>query len=366
VAAPGLSALLLVLLAQAPAPTAGAQAPAVPRYKAPADVRAAFLKTLDRPKVPLDVQSEPPKADTASGLVTERLTFASEKKADGTTERVPTLVVKPAAAGPGRRPAVIVLHGTGGTKDRMRGWLDDLARRGFIALAIDARYHGDRSGGAVGSIAYVEAIARAWRAKAGEPQEHPFYYDTCWDLWRLLDYLQTRDDVDPKRIGMLGTSMGGIETWLAGAVDDRVAVAVPAIGVQSFRWSLENEAWQGRANTIKAAHDAAAKDLAEAKVNARVCRELWGKVIPGILDDFDCPSMLRLFAPRPLLILNGERDPNCPLGGARVAIASAEKAYQDAGTSDHLKVDVASGVGHTVTPAQHREALDWFEHWLKP
>ena len=44
--------------------------------------------------------------------------------------------------------------------------------------------------------------------------------------------------------------MGGIETWLAGAVDDRIKVAVPAIAVQSFRWSLENDRWQGRARTI--------------------------------------------------------------------------------------------------------------------
>jgi hypothetical protein len=58
--------------------------------------------------------------------------------------------------------------------------------------------------------------------------------------------------------------MGGIETWLAGSVDERVAVLVPMIGVQSFRWSLENDKWEGRANTIKGAHEAAAKDLGEA------------------------------------------------------------------------------------------------------
>ena len=78
---------------------------------------------------------------------------------------------------------------------------------------------------------------------------------------------ETRDDVDAKRIGMMGISMGGIQTWLAASVDDRVAVAAPLIGVQSFRWSLENDKWQGRANTIKAAHEAAAKDLGEPMVN---------------------------------------------------------------------------------------------------
>ncbi len=261
---------------------------------------------------------------------------------------------------------MIVLHGTGGTKDKMKSWLTDLARRGIVGVAIDARYHGARSAVGVGSASYNEAIARAWKAKAGQPQEHPFYYDTCWDIGRTLDYLATRDDVDPKRIGMIGISMGGIETWLAAAVDDRVAVAVPAIAVQSFRWSLENGQWQGRARTIAAARQAAARDLGEPEVNAKVCRALWDKVIPGMLGPYDCPSMIRLFAGRPLLILSGERDPNCPIGGARLAFAAAEDAYKDAGASDRLEINVAEGVGHAVTADQKRAALDWFERWLKP
>ena len=89
---------------------------------------------------------------------------------------------------------------------------------------------------------------------------------------------------------MIGFSMGGIETWLAAAVDERIKVAVPAIGVQSFRWSLENDKWQGRANTIKRRPRAAAKDLGEPMVNQKVCRELWSKVIPGILDQLRLPE----------------------------------------------------------------------------
>ncbi len=357
---PGTIVLLCLLLGQSP------PAQTIPAdLKTPAEVKAAFHKLLDRPKVPLDVQPVSTKTDESRETVAEQLTFASEKKADGTIERVPVLIVRPKESGK-RRPAVIALHGTGGSKDGMRGLLEELAKRGIIGMAIDARFHGDRAGGEKGSAAYVAAITRAWKTKPGEPMTYPFYYDTCWDLWRTLDYLETRDDVDPKKIGMIGISMGGIETWLAGAIDDRVAVAVPAISVQSFKWSLEHDAWQGRANTIKAASDQAAKDTGEERVNARVCLKLWNKVIPGILGPFDCPSMIRLFAGRPLLILNGQKDLNCPITGARVAFAEAEAAYKDAGASDRLKIMVAPGVGHSVTPAQHDAALDWFVQWLKP
>ena len=344
-----------------------AQAAPVETSAPPSEVKASFLKLLDRPRVAADILLESVK--TADGRTTERLSFATEKKADGTIERVPVLVVRPETVGQEAdrpRPAVIVLHGTGGNKEGTRSWLVDLARRGIIGVAIDARYHGARSGGAAKAAAYNEAITRAWRTKTGEPQEHPFYYDTCWDLWRTVDYLAARKDVDPRRIGMFGTSMGGIETWLAAAVDERVAVAVPAIGVQSFQWSLENEKWQGRARTIAAAHQAAAQDLGASEVNAEVCRTLWNKVIPGILGPYDCPSMIRLFAGRPLLILNGELDPNCPIKGAEIAFTAAREAYQEAGASDRLVIDVAKGVGHAVTPAQRRAALDWFVRWLKP
>jgi dienelactone hydrolase len=331
-------------------------------YPPPAEVKAAFLKLLDRPRVPLSVQQQEPQHD--GGLVSERLSFASEKKPDGKVERVPVLLVRPEKIDR-KLPAVIVLHGTGGSKEGQRLWLVKLAKLGIIGVAIDARYHGERSGGARGAAAYNAAIVRAWQSKAGEPQEHPFYFDTVWDLWRTLDYLQSRDDIDGKRLGMIGFSMGGIETWLAAAVDERVNVAVPAIAVQSFRWSLENDRWQGRANTIRAAHEAAAKDLGEEKVNRKVCRALWEKVIPGILDWFDCPSMIRLFAGRPLLILNGENDQNCPLGGAKLAFAAAEEAYQKAEASDQLKIMVARGVGHSVTAEQQKAAVEWLERWLK-
>jgi dienelactone hydrolase len=337
-----------------------------PTYPAPDVVKAAFLSLLDRPRVPLAAHVLETKPE-APGLVSERLRYDVEKKADATVETVPALVLRPQKV-KDRRPAVIVLHGTGGSKEgeREHSFMVELAKRGFVALSFDARYHGERSGGAAKAEAYDRAIVRAWRAKPGEPQEHPWFFDTCWDVWRTLDYLETRADVDPSRIGAIGFSMGGIETWLAGSVDSRIKVAVPAISVQSFRWSLDNDHWQGRAKTVPAAHAAALADLGEKELNAKVVRALWDKVIPGVLGDFDGPSLIRLFAPdRPLLILGSDDDPNCPIEGARLAFAAAEKAYGSA-ASERLKVDLATGVGHRVTDEQRAVALDWFVRWLKP
>lgn len=354
-------ALAFLLAGSRPAPVA-AQEKVLP----PAEAKALLLKTLDRPKVPADVR-EDAKPVEANKLVVSRWSFASEKKADGTVERVPVLMVAPGGA-TGKRPVMIVLHGTGGNKEQMRSWLEDFAGRGVIGVAIDARYHGSRVNAGKGSTAYVAAITKAWHTPAGRPMEHPFYYDTVWDLWRLVDVLEKLDAVDAGHIGMLGISMGGIQTWLAASVDDRVTVAAPLIGVQCFRWSLEHDQWQGRANTIKAAHEAAAKDLGEPAVNQRVCRELWSKIIPGILSDFDCPNLLPLFAAgsaRALFIANGERDPNCPAEGARIAIAAAESAFRKAGASDRLAVRVNPGVAHKVTDEDRKAAIEFAVKWLK-
>jgi dienelactone hydrolase len=354
--------LALVLLGTGAALAPPANADPLP----PEAAKAALLKRLDRPKVPADVRDDA-KAAEKNTLAYSRWSFASEKKPDGAVERVPVLMVAPTGAG-GKRPVMIVLHGTGGSKEGVQSWLEDFARQGIIGVAIDARYHGGRANAGAGASAYVEAITKAWRSPAGKPMEHPFYYDTVWDLWRLLDVLEARPDVDAKRLGMLGISMGGIETWLAAAADERVAVAAPLIGVQSFRWSLENDKWQGRANTITGAHEAAAKDLGEPAVNRKVCRELWSKVIPGILDDFDCPNLLPLFAAKPtraLFIANGEKDANCPVEGARLAIEAAEDAYAKAGAKDRLVVRVNAGVGHSVTAADRKAAIEFCAKWLK-
>lgn len=345
-----------VVLAFAPLPLH-----AQPGKLTDAQRKAAFLKLLDRPKVDPDVKTT--RFTVRDGLQLAWLTLATEKNADGSIERMPFLMVTPVPDPNGmmvvKRPLVIVMHGTGGNKDAMLPWLLPFANQGLAAIAIDARYHGDRAGGGKGKDAYVAAITKAWKTPAGQPQEHPFYYDTCCDLWRLIDWAVSTGHIDPDRIGMLGTSMGGIQCWLAAAVDERVKAAVPLVGVQSFRWSLDNDRWQGRAKTIQPTHDIAAKDLGEKEVNQRVCRELWSKIVPGILDDFDAPQMLPLFAGRHLFIANGDMDPNCPIEGAKLAIATAKDAYAKAGCPEKLTILIEEGVAHKVTDTMRKQSIEF-------
>ena len=182
-----------------------------------------------------------------------------------------------------------------------------------------------------------ECTCRAWR----EGPEHPFLLDNVWDIVMLLDYLDARPDVDSARIGMTGLSLGGMHTWLAAALDDRVAVAAPMIGVQvpadpansacaaagsnahccsrrcspaagavtsvsafcwalqvltclwlrhdapalqCFGWAMEHDRWQARIASIPQVFAAAAKDLGCKAVDGSVVRRVWDCLMPGMLE----------------------------------------------------------------------------------
>ena len=318
----------------------------------PDALRQAFLKVIDRPRVPLAPSAE--RLPEREGLVQWHFTFAADA-----SQRVTGLLVKQSSLKT-QQPVLIVLHGTGGNKEGQTPLLKELAMKGFTAVAIDGRYHGERVTKGARSAEYVNAILRTWRT--GE--EHPFLYDTVWDLMRLIDYLETREDVDRDRIGMIGFSKGGMETYLAAAVDPRIAVAVPCIGVQSFRWALENGAWKSRVETFQAAIDTAAKEAGLAEITPDFVRQFYDRVAPGIYGQFDGPEMLPLIAPRPLLSINGDSDPRTPRPGVMECAEAARKAYAAKNAPERFALHLQENTGHKVTAPALQLAISWFEKWL--
>ena len=123
-------------------------------------------------------------------------------------------------------PVVILLHGL--TQSKEQWWLNGgpwsfptkhrevLLKKGFAVLAIDARNHGERKMSndfqdpyTYLSKSYVHAYSR-------------MVLETAMDVSRVIDYLNTRSDVDTNRIGLMGFSMGGNIAWAAAAIDNRV------------------------------------------------------------------------------------------------------------------------------------------------
>jgi dienelactone hydrolase len=320
-----------------------------------ARIRASFLQMIDRPRVPLAPETQP-RID-AGAYRSESFSYATEAG-----ERVPGLFFKAATAND-RRPVVMFLHGTGSKKEEFLALMRTFADRGFATAAIDARHHGARIAAKYGSgnAQYFAAMLETYRTGKGRP----YLYDTVWDVMRLVDYLQTRADVDPKRIGVMGISKGGTEAYLAAAVDPRIIAAVPIIGVQGYKWALDNNQWQARVGTFSPPVEDAARD-AGVTVDAAFVRRFYDRVVPGIYGDYDAGSMLALIAPRPVLVINGDSDARTPLAGVQDAVNAARRTYIKMNVDEKLGLYLQPNAGHVFTPVAELVMADWFVKWMVP
>ncbi|KAK4770381.1 hypothetical protein SAY87_030913 [Trapa incisa] len=347
-----------------------------------AELRAEFIRMLRSRRsaeVPLTVvaagpvkdpffQDEPPRSPEAMEscpkenienfnelLKEENLYLITEEGEQG---RLPVLILSMKQSSNQRRPAIVFLHSTNKCKEWLRPLLEAYASRGYITIAVDSRYHGER---ASSKTTYRDALVSSW--KNGDTM--PFLFDTAWDLIKLADYLVLREDIDPSRIGITGESLGGMHAWFAAFADTRYAVVVPIIGVQGFRWAIDNDMWQGRVNSIKAVFEAARLDLRKSEIDKEVVEKVWDRIAPGLASYFDSPNTIAPIAPRPLLIINGEDDPRCPIAGLDIPKSRAQKAYEDARCPENFKLFAQPGIGHQMTSVMVKEACDWFDRFLK-
>ncbi|PKA61219.1 hypothetical protein AXF42_Ash006116 [Apostasia shenzhenica] len=289
-------------------------------------------------------------------LVEENLYLITEAGEQG---RLPVLMLSLKTSDEKKRPAIVILHSSYKCKEWLRPLLEAYASRDYIAVAVDSRYHGER---ASSRSTYQEALISSW--KIGDSM--PFIYDTVWDLIKLADYLVQREDIDPSRIGITGESLGGMHAWFAAAMDIRYAVAIPIIGVQGFRWAIENDKWQARVGSIRPLFEEARLDLGKDVIDKEVVEKVWDRIAPGLALQFDAPYTVPIIAPRPQLIINGSEDPRCPVAGLDVSISIAQQAYKAAGCPDNFQFIAERGIGHQMTATMVKAASDWFDKFLKP
>jgi poly(3-hydroxybutyrate) depolymerase len=318
------------------------------------DYRRVF--TAGRTRAALKPESL--KRETRDGKVIERVAFESEPG-----ERVVAVVVKPETA-TGRLPAIVVQHWLGGSKDEflLQALLWQFATRGYLAVAIDGRYRGERANGRSLQAAMTDAL----RTGKG----HPWLIDTVYDVLRTVDYLETREDVDRERIGMTGISEGGLETWMAAAADPRIRVAARVVGVTRFRdlaTGVSTSAGEARVNLFRPVLEAFAKQEGSEKIDEALLRKAWDRLLPGFSDRFDADRIVPLIAPRPLLILSHEKDELIPLAGAEAVYAAGRERYRSLNAEDRLRLRVAPGLSHSGQDMTEVAALfEWFDRWLKP
>ena len=245
----------------------------------------------------------------------------------------------------GRMPVVIGMHGHSGSKNEYLpnpenelslGWM--LVQQGIAVAAIDAYFNGER----------VFHGPRGKQERDAYGQEMSLFKLHLWQgrtLWGmmlrdeqcLLDYLQTRKELDPARIGATGMSMGCTRAWWLSAIDDRVHSQV---GVACFTRYTEL--------------------LAHAKSHGI------HYFVPGLIKHFDSEAILALSAPRPMLQLSGDQDHNAPPDGVEMLEKKVGAVYRLYGQPEHFRSVLYEKTGHEYLPEMRTEMVQWFVRHLQP
>jgi len=119
-----------------------------------------------------------------------------------------------------------------------------LVRSGFVTLIYDPFNQGERDQYAAVSDREIVRSSTHAHNMMGKQLDLIGEWFGAWRAWdgiRALDYLLTRPEVDPQRVGLTGNSGGGtMTTWIWG-VENRFAFAAPSCFVTTFLHNLENE-----------------------------------------------------------------------------------------------------------------------------
>jgi dienelactone hydrolase len=157
-----------------------------------------------------------------------------------------------------------------------------------------------------------------------------------WDDIRTVDYLLTRPEVDKKRIGCVGLSVGGLRSCHLAALDDRIKAAVVVGWMASFPRQLRRHV----RNTI--GHT---------------------KVVPGLYHHLDYPDIASLAMPSALLVINGRKDGLFDSEGVRASFDKLNACYQKAGAPEKCRTRLYD-TPHEFNAEMQVEAWEWLRRWV--
>jgi cephalosporin-C deacetylase-like acetyl esterase len=278
------------------------------------------------------------------GYRIEKIVFESRPKLYVTAN-----LYVPAASG--RHPGIL---GPLGHSENGKAWpsyqklFSNLARKGYVVLAYDPFGQGER-------IEYPGQRPGESTVGEGGTGEHEyagrrlvllganFSLFRAWDGIRGIDYLQTRSEVDPERIGCSGQSGGATMTQFLAALDSRIRAAVVSEG-----------------NT---------ENLAETDVEPPgSADDAEQNIVPALSRGIDRADLLYAFAPKPLLILITLHDAGHTYSpeyvtGTREFLGEYQRVYGLLDAAGRVSLQMTTG-RHGYAYEMRRATYQWFNRWL--
>ncbi len=252
-------------------------------------------------------------------------------------EDVPAYFVRPKGE-EGPWPAVLYNHAHGGDytigKDELVDGRDGLqrppyaealAQNGYAALCVDAWAFGERQGRSESEI-FKHML---WTGRV-------MWGMMVYDSLRALDYLASRPDVDPSRLGTMGISLGSTMAWWVAALEPRVRVCVDMCCLTDFQALIDSRGLDGHGIYY---------------------------YVPSLLKHFTTAQINALIAPRAHLSLAGNFDRLTPPAGLDRIDAELRQVYQAEGAAEAWRL-VRYDIGHFETAAMRAEVLRFLERWL--
>lgn len=242
---------------------------------------------------------------------------------------------KPAVADGG--PAVLCLHqtvqigkmepaGLGGNPNLH--YALHLAERGYVTLAPDYPSFGEHKYDFAKSTHFTSGSMKA-----------------IWDNMRAIDLLQSLPEVDPKRIGCIGHSLGGHNSMFTAVFDERIQAVVSNCGFTRFHKYYNGKllGWTSDRYMprIRLAHNNDPDQV-----------------------PFDFPEIVAAFAPRAFLASAPTRDDNFEVSGVKDSIASALPIYKLYGVPDNLQANYPEST-HDFPPEAREVAYGFLDRHLK-
>lgn len=239
------------------------------------------------------------------------------------------LVTAPVRKPEGRLPVIIVpyydvdtpagadLGGRRYTIGGTRAFARLANQHGFLAVSVKWYGEADAEG-------YDEAVYQLAKRHPGVTPMGKW----IWDLQRVVDYLLTRPDVDPARIGIIGHSLGGKMALYGAAFEPRIKAVVSSEPGISLKFSNYQDFWY------------------------------FGKAIEKLPREADQHELVALMSPRPFLLIAGESadgDKSWPF------LAAAQQAYK---SKDHVGM-INHRSGHSPTEDSVQKAMEWLERFLR-
>lgn len=250
-------------------------------------------------------------------------------------ERVPGILLVPDKI-KAKAPCMLYCHAHFGTynigKDEllngrkvMPAYAPVYAEKGILTLAIDSWCFGERK---------VDGEMDTFKKMLWKGQT--LLGMMLFDEMRALDYLLSRPEANPKRVGVFGLSMGATKAWWLSALDTRITTCLDLCCMTDFHELMNENNLKGHGIYY---------------------------YVPSLLKHFETKTINELIVPRPHVSLNGRLDDLTPPKGVEKVRDHLLPLYKKYGNEVDCRIELFD-CAHEELPEMRKIILRWLDRYL--